>query len=48
MDLKILEAYGIDPEKDIEKFQDTFADVARKLKDGNLDAAFAVLAVKYR
>ena len=43
--LKILEAYGIDPEKDIEKFQDTFADAARKLKDGNLDAAFAVLAV---
>jgi len=43
--LKILEAYGIDPDKDIEKFQDTFADAARKLKDGNLDVAFAVLAV---
>jgi len=43
--VKILEAYGIDPEKDIEKFQDTFADAARKIKDGQLDAAFAVLAV---
>ncbi|MBO8137854.1 MAG: TAXI family TRAP transporter solute-binding subunit [Desulfotomaculum sp.] len=42
---KILKAYGIDPEKDIQKFQDTFADAARKIKDGNLDAAFAVLAV---
>ncbi len=43
--LKILAAYGLDPEKDIQKFQDTFADAARKLKDGQLDAAFAVLAV---
>jgi len=43
--IKILNAYGIDPDKDIEKFQDTFADAARKLKDGLLDAAFAVLAV---
>jgi len=43
--IKILESYGIDPEKDIEKFQDTFADAASKLKDGLLDAAFAVLAV---
>ncbi|WP_202820060.1 TAXI family TRAP transporter solute-binding subunit, partial [Calderihabitans maritimus] len=43
--VKILQAYGIDPDKDIQKFQDTFADAARKLKDGNLDAAFAVLAV---
>ena len=42
---KILASYGIDPENDIEKFQDTFADAARKLKDGLLDAAFAVLAV---
>ncbi|MBM7855087.1 TRAP transporter TAXI family solute receptor [Desulfohalotomaculum tongense] len=43
--VKILQAYGIDPDKDIKKFQDTFADAARKIKDGNLDAAFAVLAV---
>ena len=43
--LNILEAYGIDPDKDIDKFQDNFADAARKLKDGQLDAAFAVLAV---
>lgn len=43
--VKILEAFDLDPDKDIEKFQDTFADAARKLKDGQLDAAFAVLAV---
>ncbi|MBO8170487.1 MAG: TAXI family TRAP transporter solute-binding subunit [Bacillaceae bacterium] len=43
--VKILEAYGIDPDNDIEKFQDTFSDAATKIKDGNLDAAFAVLAV---
>ncbi|MBZ4686777.1 MAG: uncharacterized protein PWQ96_640 [Clostridia bacterium] len=43
--IKILKANGIDPDKDIEKFQDTFSDAARKLKDGLLDAAFAVLAV---
>ncbi|MTI83009.1 MAG: TAXI family TRAP transporter solute-binding subunit [Firmicutes bacterium] len=43
--IKILQAYGIDPDSDIEKFQDTFGDAARKIKDGNLDAAFAVLAV---
>ncbi len=43
--VKILEAYGIDADKDIAKFQDTFADAADKLKDGQLDVAFAVLAV---
>ena len=43
--VKMLEAYGIDPDKDIDKFQDNFADAATKLKDGLLDAAFAVLAV---
>ncbi|WP_366922723.1 TAXI family TRAP transporter solute-binding subunit [Metallumcola ferriviriculae] len=43
--VKILAAYGIDADKDITKFQDTFADAADKLKDGQLDAAFAVLAV---
>ncbi len=41
----ILKAHGIDPEEDIEKFQDNFTDAARKIKDGLLDAAFAVLAV---
>ncbi|WP_176719893.1 TAXI family TRAP transporter solute-binding subunit [Desulfuribacillus alkaliarsenatis] len=41
----ILEAFGIDPDNDIRKFQDNFTDAARKLKDGELDAAFAVLAV---
>ncbi len=43
--LNILEAFGLDPDKDIQKFQDNFADAARKIKDGQLDAAFAVLAV---
>lgn len=43
--LKILEAHGLDPEQDINKFQDTFADAARKIKDGQLDASFAVMAV---
>ena len=43
--LKILEAHGLDPDQDINKFQDTFADAARKIKDGQLDASFAVMAV---
>lgn len=43
--LKILDSYGIDPDNDLRKFQDNFADAARKIKDGQLDAAFAVLAV---
>ncbi|QGG46614.1 TAXI family TRAP transporter solute-binding subunit [Heliorestis convoluta] len=41
----ILAAYDIDPDQDITLFQDNFTDAARKLKDGMLDAAFAVLAV---
>lgn len=41
----ILESFGIDPDNDINKFQDNFTDAARKIKDGQLDAAFAVLAV---
>ncbi|MDW7675687.1 MAG: TAXI family TRAP transporter solute-binding subunit [Bacillota bacterium] len=43
--INILAAYGMDPDNDIVKFQDNFADAARKIKDGQLDAAFAVLAV---
>lgn len=43
--ITILESFGLDPEKDIKQFQENFADAARKLKDGQLDAAFAVLAV---
>lgn len=43
--VNILKAYGIDPDKDIKKFQDNFSDAATKIKDGLLDAAFAVLAV---
>lgn len=43
--LNILEAFDIDPDNDMQKFQDNFADAARKIKDGQLDAAFAVLAV---
>lgn len=42
---KILAAFGMDADADINKFQDNFGDAARKLKDGDLDAAFAVLAV---
>lgn len=43
--LTILESFELDPDQDIQKFQDNFADAARKIKDGQLDAAFAVLAV---
>ena len=44
--LNILAAYGIDPDRDFAlKDQDNFGDAARKIKDGQLDAAFAVLAV---
>ncbi|MBS3968501.1 MAG: TAXI family TRAP transporter solute-binding subunit [Clostridia bacterium] len=43
--ITILKSFGIDPETDIIKHQDNFTDAAMKLKDGHLDAAFAVLAV---
>ncbi len=41
----ILEAAGIDPDNDIEAFQDTFGDAADGLRDGRIDAAFAILAL---
>lgn len=43
--ITILEAYGIDAENDFDMFQDNFTDAANKITDGQLDAAFAVLAV---
>lgn len=43
--ITILNSFGLDPDQDIKQFQENFADAARKLKDGQLDAAFAVLAV---
>jgi uncharacterized protein len=41
----ILEASGIDPDNDIEAFSDTFGDAADGLRDGRIDAAFAILAL---
>lgn len=42
---QIMEAYGMDPEKDVKPFQDDFGNAATKLKDGQVDAAFAALAM---
>jgi uncharacterized protein len=41
----ILEAQGIDPDNDITAFNDTFGEAADGLRDGRLDAAFAILAL---
>ncbi len=41
----MLEAEGIDPDSDIEAFSDTFGDAADGLRDGRIDAAFAILAL---
>lgn len=41
---QIVEAYGMSMQ-DFQSFQDTFTDAGDKLKDGNLDAAFAILSV---
>lgn len=41
----ILEAQGIDPENDIEAFNDTFGEASDGLRDGRLDAAFGILAL---
>ncbi|MQA04922.1 MAG: TAXI family TRAP transporter solute-binding subunit [Streptosporangiales bacterium] len=43
--VQIMEAYGMDPEKDVKQFQSDFDDAATKLKDGQVDAAFAALAM---
>lgn len=42
---QILQAYGINPDSDIEAFSDTFGDAAGRLRDGSVDAAFAILAL---
>lgn len=42
---QILTAYGVDPDSDIEAFSDTFGDAAGRLRDGSVDAAFAILAL---
>ncbi|TVP63740.1 MAG: TAXI family TRAP transporter solute-binding subunit [Nitriliruptor sp.] len=41
----ILETEGIDPDNDITPFNDTFGEAADGLRDGRLDAAFAILAL---
>ena len=41
----ILESQGIDPDNDIEAFNDTFGEAADGLRDGRLDAAFGILAL---
>ncbi|KOX24126.1 TAXI family TRAP transporter solute-binding subunit [Nocardiopsis sp. NRRL B-16309] len=42
---QILEAYGIDPDEDINAFDSTFGDAATALGDGQVDAAFGILSV---
>lgn len=41
----LLERAGIDPDNDIEAFQDTFGEAADRLRDGSIDASFAILAL---
>ena len=41
----ILETQGIDPDNDIEAFNDTFGEASDGLRDGRLDAAFGILAL---
>lgn len=41
----ILETAGVDPDNDIEIFQDSFGDAADALRDGIVDAAFGILAL---
>lgn len=43
----ILEAAGIDPDADIEARQDSFGDALDSLRDGQADAAFAILALPH-
>ena len=42
---QILEAYGVDPDNDINAFDSTFGDAATALGDGQVDAAFGILSV---
>lgn len=41
----LLERAGIDPDSDIDSFSDTFGDAADRLRDGSIDASFAILAL---
>jgi uncharacterized protein len=41
----LLERAGIDPDSGIEAFSDTFGDAADRLRDGSIDASFAILAL---
>lgn len=41
----ILEAEGIDPDSDIDAFSESFGDAADGLRDGQIDAIFAILAL---
>src|SRR5699024_11254699 len=41
----VVEAYGIDPDNDINSFDSTFGDAATALGDGQVDAAFGILSV---
>ncbi len=41
----ILEAEGIDPDNDIDAFSESFGDAADGLRDGQIDAIFAILAL---
>lgn len=43
----ILETSGIDPENDITALQDTFGDATEGMRDGRIDAAFAILALPH-
>ncbi|MEV2275165.1 TAXI family TRAP transporter solute-binding subunit [Nocardiopsis sp. NPDC049922] len=42
---QILEAYGLDPDEDINAYDSTFGDAATALGDGQVDAAFGILSV---
>jgi TRAP transporter TAXI family solute receptor len=42
---EILEAEGIDPDNDIDAFSESFGDAADGLRDGQIDAIFAILAL---
>jgi uncharacterized protein len=43
----MLRAEGIDPEADIDAFADTFGDATDGLRDGRIDAVFAILALPH-
>lgn len=43
----ILETQGLDPDSDITAHQDTFGDAIDGMRDGRIDAAFAILALPH-